>query len=165
MASVSGLDKQQRIHCRDRVVQAAELAWNNAATVHYTQGGKRWNGIRNNRDARLGLFPHYADCSSFVTWCLWNGLFLKYELPDIVNGHDWTAGFTGTLITHGRKILHADRVLRGDLVFYSPPPARHVAIVVGRKNGHPMVISHGSEGAPYYLKYDYRNVSQIRRYI
>jgi cell wall-associated NlpC family hydrolase len=163
MASVSGLTRDERIHCRDRVIQAAELAWQNAEDVHYTQGGKRWNGIRNNRDARLGKFPHWADCSSFVTWCLWNGMFLKYELPDTVNGLNWTAGNTGSLLQGGKKITDVEKVLRGDLVFYGSP--RHVSIVYGRKNGHPMVISHGSEGAPFYVRFDYRTVTQIRRYI
>lgn len=163
MASVSGLDLDARKHCRDRVVQAAELAWNNAATVHYTQGGKRWNGIRNNRDARLGTFPHWADCSSFVTWCLWNGLFLKYGKPDDVNGLGWKAGNTATLIQHGRRVDSPVDMLRGDLVFYGHP--RHVAIMVGRRNGHPMAVSHGSEGGPFYVRYDYRTVTQVRRYI
>ncbi|MFI7589927.1 CHAP domain-containing protein [Spongisporangium articulatum] len=168
MGSVSGLEGSQRRRARDRAVQAAELAWNNADDIRYTQDPRRWNGIRNNRDARLGKYPKWADCSSFVTWCLWNGLFLKYGLPDTVNGADWTGGYTGTLLDNGRKVADADKALPGDLVHYPPTGnwPRHVGIVVGRNSSdHLMVIEHGSDASPLHLKYDYRRVGQIRRYI
>jgi cell wall-associated NlpC family hydrolase len=56
---------------------------------------------------------------------------------------------------------------RGDLVFYakSGSTPSHVAIVVGRREGRPMVVSHGSESGPLYLPWDYRRVVQARRYI
>jgi hypothetical protein len=42
----------------------------------------------------------------------------------------------------------------------------HVTIVVGRQQGVPMVVSHGSEPGPFFVRYDYRSdVMQIRRYI
>ncbi len=111
----------------------------------------------------MAEFPNFADCSSFVTWCLWNGLFLRYGLPDTVNGQDWKAGFTGTLLDHGRRILEPGKALRGDLVFYDDPT--HVTIIVARVNGKPRVISHGSEVGPLNREFDYRPVIQIRRYI
>jgi len=43
----------------------------------------------------------------------------------------------------------------------------HTAIVVGKDaHGTPMVVSHGSEAGPFYLRYNYRNdVMGFRRYI
>jgi hypothetical protein len=168
MASVSGLDFNQRIRCRDRVVQAAELARANKAQVHYSQEPNRWDGINNRRNAKTGGFPRHADCSSFATWCLWNGLHLMYGLGDLVNGADWTAGFTGTMLDHGKRVRDEGNILRGDCVFYRPGGVNHVAIVVATKHqGHavPLVVSHGSEAGPLRLKYDYETPTQVRRYI
>jgi cell wall-associated NlpC family hydrolase len=39
--------------------------------------------------------------------------------------------------------------------------AEHVAVYVG--NG--MVISHGSEAGPFLLRWDYRPVNEVRRYL
>jgi hypothetical protein len=167
MASVSGLSRDQRIRCRDRVVQAALLALNHPTQVHYTMDGRRWSGIANHRNARLGQFPAHSDCSSFATWCLWNGLFLGFGLGDLVNGAGWTAGFTGTMLTHGKPVRHLANVRRGDCVLYgSGPPGKHVTIVVGKQGGVPVVVSHGSEPGPFHLRYDYRgDIMEIRRYI
>jgi hypothetical protein len=168
MPSVSGLSRDQRIRCRDRVVQAAKLALWHKAQVHYTQNlVQRWDGITNHRNAALGQFPTHSDCSSFATWCLWNGLRLKFGLGDIVNGLGWNAGYTGTMLQHGRIVRHASNALRGDCVFYGNAwPAEHVTIVVHLSNGVPMVISHGCELGPFYIPYNYgANIYQIRRYI
>ena len=168
MASYSGLNKDQRIRCRDRVVQAAMLAYNHKRSLHYTKGSRRWNGIANHRSARRGQYPYYADCSSLVTWCLWNGLYLSFKKKDIVNGAAWKAGFTGTLLNHGKRIAKVGNVLRGDVVLYWRPCTNgtHAAIVVKVVKGVPYVVSHGSESGPRYLRYNYRSdVMQIRRYI
>jgi hypothetical protein len=42
--------------------------------------------------------------SSFATWCLWNGLALRFGLGDIVNAAGWTAGYTGTMLEHGLPV-------------------------------------------------------------
>lgn len=167
MASVSGLNREQRIRARDRVVQAALLGFHHAPKIHYTQGPKRWEGIDKRLNARLGQFPTQADCSSFATWCLWNGLFLGFGLGDNVNGQGWAAGYTGTMLDHGKQVRSVTNAQRGDLVLYgSGPPGEHVTVVVAMKGGVPMVVSHGSEGGPYHVKYNYRSdVYQIRRYI
>jgi hypothetical protein len=166
MASVSGLSRDHRIRCRDRVVHAAKLALAHPTQVHYTQDGRRWDGIAKHRNSAHGQYPIYSDCSSFATWCLWNGLHLVYDIHDIVNGSNWKGGFTGTLRQHGRVVDDPSKALRGDLVHYGSGTGSHVTVVVGRENGHLMVISHGSEGGPYYTNYDYRpDVSHIRRYI
>lgn len=85
---------------------------------------------------------------------------------DVVNGANWKAGFTGTQVAHGRRIK-GGRLARGDLVFYanSGSTPRHVAICVGKRDGRAMVVSHGSESGPLYLRWDYRRVVQCRRYI
>jgi hypothetical protein len=91
MPSASGLSRDQRIRCRDRVVQAARLTLANKEHTHYTEGPLRWDGIKNRRNAEIGQFPEYSDCSSFATWCLWNGLVLRFGLGDVVNGAGWPA--------------------------------------------------------------------------
>jgi hypothetical protein len=165
--SVSGLDHDQRVRARDRSVQAAMLALHHAPQLHYTQGASRWEGIQERRSARLGQFPTHADCSSFATWCLWNGLALGFGVADVVNGANWSAGFTGTMLAHGKRVRRIAKVLRGDCVLYgNGPPGHHTALVVGVQDGRPMVVSHGSEAGPFFVAYDYRpDVMEIRRYI
>ena len=162
------LTKAQRTRARKRAVQAALLGYHNRSRIHYSQNGSlRWYGIDRHRNASQGEYPRTADCSGFTTWCLWQGLYLAYDKPDVVNGYHWRAGYTGTQIEHGRRVT-AGGMLRGDLVFYASRGSipTHVAICVGRRSdGRKMVISHGSESGPLYLPYDYRRVVQIRRHI
>jgi hypothetical protein len=168
MASVSGLSRDQRIRARDRAIAAALLALHHAPQVHYTQAAPRWEGINKRLNARLGQFPKNADCSSFATWCLWNALHIGFGLGDLVNGAQWTGGFTGTMLSHGKRVQDVGRVQRADCVIYgNSGTGEHTAIVVGRaKNGTPMVVSHGSERGPFFLPYNYRrDIMQIRRYI
>ena len=174
MPSVSGLSRQKRNRARERVVQAALLGLHNKDEVRYTdpfipsEAALRWDGIRNRRKARLGQFPRNSDCSSFATWCLWNGLFLPFGLDDVVNGQSWAAGFTGTMLDHGKRVRRVKNVRRGDCVLYGEEgtSGQHVTIVVGRQGGVPMVVSHGSDEGPFFLAFDYRDdVMQIRRFI
>ena len=167
MAAVSGLDRDQRAEARQATVEAALLGLNNISEVHYTQDSRRWEGIGNGRVAAKGKFPHHSDCSSFATWCLWNGLNLGFDVDDVVNGLDWSAGYTGTLLQNGKQVKRVENVRQGDLVLYGGEwPGSHVAIVVGRQDGVPMVVSHGSEEGPFFVRYDYRSdVMQFRRYI
>jgi CHAP domain len=167
MASVSGLSAEHRRKARQLAVQAAMLGYNNKGAVHYTQGSRRWTGINKNLRAAKGQFPRYADCSAYATWCVWNGL-IPYGVRDTVNALRWQGGFTGTMLKHGKRVQKIENVLPGDCVIYgkSGTNGKHTAIVVGRRNGVPMVVSHGSEGGPYYVKWNYRkDVMQIRRYI
>jgi cell wall-associated NlpC family hydrolase len=91
---------------------------------------------------------------------LWQGLG-HFHLADHVNGAGWRAGYTGTLLQHGKLVRYRKAI--GDLVIYgNGPPGKHVAIYVG----HGMVISHGSEAGPFHLPWNYRrDVMQTRRYI
>ncbi len=166
MPSVSGLGPGQRLRARERAVQAAVLTLNHAP-LDYSQDAKlRWDGIANRRNSRHGKFPKHADCSSFITWCLWNALFLQFGLGDLVNGQGWTGGYTGTMLDHGMQVQHLANLLRGDLIHYGEGTSAHVTMYVGRKDGVPQVIGWGGEGGPFASVYNYRNdVKQFRRYI
>lgn len=163
MSSVSGLSAPHRIRARDLAVRAAFLTLRHAPTVHYTQGPRRWDGINKDLKAYRNEYPRFADCSAFATWCLWNGLD-HYGVRDTVNGANWKAGYTGTMLSHGKEVKHRSNVLRGDCVLYGPKGSNgeHTAICVGGGK----VISHGSEAGPFLLPIDYRrDVMCIRRYI
>lgn len=169
MSSVSGLSLRHRIEARDRAVCAALLALRHSNEVHYTQGPKRWEGIAKECNARMGEYPRSVDCSSFATWCLWNGLRIPFGVRDVVNGAGWRAGYTGTMLAHGKPVAHRKNVQRADCVIYGPRGSvgHHTAIVVGRRSdGTIMAVSHGSENAPVYVPIDYRrDIMCIRRYI
>lgn len=165
----SGLTGRKKSKARSLTARAGDLAYRNRAAIHYTQGYRRWDGIRLKLKAYKHKFPRYADCSAFATWCLWNGLS-HYGVKDVVNGENWQGGYTGTMLDHGVVIHNPRHARRGDLVLYGPRGSNgeHVAIVrrlhpITRK---PYVYSHGSEEGPYYLPYDYRaDVMCIRRCI
>lgn len=156
----SKLKPRQRRNARRLAANAALLALRNAPAVHYTQGARRWEGIDQGDKAWRGRFPNYADCSSFYTWCIWNGLS-HYGVRDVVNGQKWRAGYTGTMLQHGVEV---DHLIVGDAVIYGPrgSTGRHVALYIGGG----FVISHGSEGGPYKVPVNYRaDIQSKRRYI
>jgi CHAP domain len=148
---------------RVRVVRSALLGRLHAAEVHYTSGPRRWDGITNRCRAHLGRFPRFADCSSYVTWCIWDALGGPNAGPDVVNGQSWKGGYTGTMKQNGRRVPRGLANARpGDLVLYGPGTGKHVTIVVGTDK----VVSHGSEAGPHLLKPDYRpDVAEVRRYV
>lgn len=158
--SVSGLSPQHAVKARDLTMQAAILGVVHSPQIHYTQGARRWDGIRLRKRAWRGEYPTYADCSAFVTWCLWCGL-THFHAHDHVNGQNWGGGYTGTLMEHGKQV-HSN-FQRGDLVLYGHGfPDEHVAIYVGGG----MVISHGSEIGPIKCSMRYRpDVQMVRRFI
>lgn len=168
MSSVSGLSAAHRAEARRRVYTAAMLGFRNRDQIHYTQTAARWQGIADTRKSQMGQYPNYADCSAFATWCIWNGIYVKFGVRDTVNGAAWKAGYTGTMLSHGKLVTHLASVKVGDCVLYGlrGTTGKHTAIVVGRKNSQIMVVSHGSEAGPFYLPYNYRSdVMCIRRYI
>ena len=155
-----GLNARDRIRARDLAIQAAALALRNNAAIKYEMDARRWDPIKRNRKAWRGEFGRFQDCSSFATWCLWNGLD-HFGVKDIVNGQTWRAGFTGTMLDHGQRVTRAN-ILRGDLLFYAKNGRiNHVTIYIGGG----MVISHGQEPGPVKVRMDYRPIVQIRRYI
>ena len=149
---------------RDLVVAAARLALEQRGRMTYSGPGtthipKRWQGIAE----RLlpPACPTYADCSSLASWCLW--VAREHGAAD-PSENSWSWGTTYSMIGHGRP-LTVSTALPGSLVFYNSP-STHVAIVVERLQGVPMVCSFGSQGGPYYARYDYRSdTSAVRDYI
>lgn len=156
--SVSGLSERHRKEAVNGALQAAVLGLHHAPAIHYTQGEARWQGIDRHRDASRGQFPNWADCSAFVTWCYWNGLYLRGHHSDIVNGQGWRAGYTGTLLQHGRA---ESSPIPGDAIIYGPGTGEHTALYTGGG----LVVSHGSEAGPMLIPWDYRGERRIRRYI
>jgi hypothetical protein len=158
--SVSGLGAEHRIKARDLAVEAAVLALHHAGAVHYTMGPRRWEGIARDLKAFQGEYPHFADCSAFFTWCLWNGLD-HFDVRDCVNGERWRGGYTGTLLTHGERVRGG--IVRADAAIYGTRfPGEHVALCIGGG----LVISHGSEAGPFKLPIHYRgDLLAVRRYI
>lgn len=135
------------------IVAAAMLGYQNRETIHYTQGSLRMQGVLS--QLRPPAFPHYADCSSFFTWC-----YYVAGAPD-PNGLGYNGeGYTGTLYQNGRPAQSIDR---GYAALYGPPTGAHVAIGVGGGR----VVSHGSEAGPYLLDTAaYRgDLHQIRSYL
>lgn len=107
--------------------------------------------------------PLTTDCSGFVTLCyLWGGA----RDP---NGNGYSgAGFTGTLLTHGRRIRKLRNALPGDLIIYGPAPGHHVVVVVER-GADPLCVSHGSEQGPGLVRHSDEAKAQpagfqVRRY-
>lgn len=167
MSSVSGLTAPHRTKARDLARRAALLGLHRAPSLHYTQGPDRFEGIAHRLKAFRGQCPHHADCSAFVTWCIWNGLD-HYGVRDTVNGAHWREGWTGTMVEHGKHVRRESNVLVGDAALYGDPVGRtgHTAIVVGHHHGRIVVVSFGSEAGPFLLDAHYRgDLRQFRRFI
>lgn len=147
---------------RERAVRAAMLGVGHCSNINYTQGPSRWEGIARGLRAHRGQYPRNADCSSFVTWCIWDALGGGKAGDDIVNGASWTAGYTGTQCSHG-KLVPLSRARPGDLVFYagSNGAVNHVAMLVAPGR----VVSHGSQPGPMLLDATYRPVKEVRSYL
>jgi len=146
---------------RERAVRAAMLGVKHRDQIIYTQNPPRWDGINRACRAFRGQFPRSADCSSFVTWCIWDALGGQKSGADRVNGANWKAGYTGTQISHGRRVSPQD-ARPGDLVFYgSGGQIGHVAILVDDNK----VVSHGSNPGPMVLAANYRPIVQVRSYL
>lgn len=167
----SSLSPKQKAVARAIARHAALVGLRNAAAMHYTQTASRWSGINQRKLSEKGQFPQFSDCSAFYTWCLWNALAVRFHQGDVVNGQKWQAGYTGTMLNHGTPIRDLSNVRWGDAVIYGTPGStgEHTALIthVGGKRGSNLkVVSHGSEGGPYWLPYNYRSdIMSIRRYI
>jgi peptidoglycan hydrolase-like protein with peptidoglycan-binding domain len=150
---VSQVDPKKIRGGRHKVVATAFVGYKNRAALHYTQDGRRMEGVR--QGIRPPKHPSWEDCSSFATWCYWAA-----GAPD-PNGLRFNGfGYTGTQVQHGKT---TNNPRPGDLVFYGGGSVpSHVAVYVG--NGK--VVSHGSEPGPYLLPIDYRSDrSQVRSYL
>jgi cell wall-associated NlpC family hydrolase len=156
-----------KLTARERAVRAAMIGYRHRDAINYTQDAvRRWEGISKGLRAGKGQFPSNADCSSFVTWCLWDALGGPDAGADIVNGAKWTAGYTGTQCGHGHEVS-INRAQPGDLAFYGPSRnnINHVTIVVAPGR----VISHGQQSGPLSLPMDYSrpggSLKFVRRYL
>lgn len=159
-----GISPANRGELRRVIMRAAKLGVAEHARMTYTEGPLRWSGITHECRSILGEVPPDSDCSAFATWCYWDASrWLK--LPDIVNGDNWLAGYTGTMVQHGVEIPLAD-AQQGDLVFYGEGIPFHVAIFAGRSalfDGGAQVVSMGRPGAPELVGVG--KPSQVRKYI
>lgn len=94
-----------------------------------------------------------TDCSGFATLC--------YKLAGCADpnglGYNGT-GFTGTLLQHGHSV---STPLPGDLVFYGPGDAFHVAVVV-EGGTDPLTVSHGQEKGPELVRVSQDNRQPVR---
>lgn len=158
------LNRHQRISARQNILQGAHLMLEHPGAIHYTMGAGRWEGLNHHYRVARGQYPKHGDCSSTATWMLWNALthaLKDLSITDVVNGARWQAGYTGTMVEHGRPLSKPTQP--GDCVFYGGGwPYHHVAVYLG--GGY--VFSHGSEGGPYKLPWRYRSdVRKVRRYI
>lgn len=120
---------------------------------------KRWEGIQ--KGIELPRVPKHADCSSLATWCLWNAREEGATDPSDPDDQSWSWGTTFSMEPNGKKVSVAE-ARPGDLVFYEG----HVTVIVERSQGIPYVVSFGSQGGPYYERYNYRNdVTSVKDYI
>ena len=127
---------------RDNIVAWAKWAAAHHDKFNYTEGPLRMSGI-----GKPGVLPVNADCSAFVTLCYnWAG-------ANDPNGMGYNhTGYTGTLLSHGKKIALKD-VLPGDVIVYGGGTGEHTALVVdvtGANANNPLTISHGQQGDPSY---------------
>jgi cell wall-associated NlpC family hydrolase len=128
---------------KQNIAAAAHVGYVNRDQIHYTQGSQRMVGV--SQEIHPPKFPHWADCSSFITWCYWAA---GARDP---NGRGYNGtGYSGTLLQHGTETKEA-RV--GDIVFYGHGRSdiNHVTVYVG--NGR--VVSHGQESGPQLFPIDY----------
>ena len=152
--SHAGLTPEQQRAARKVIVAGCEWMLGHAAEVHYTEGPQRWSALAQRLRISERRFLTYGDCSSTATWLLWNGLtHVVPGIGDIVNGENWTGGFTGTIARHG-QLIPADHAIKvGDLCLYGAPPSyEHVTVALGGG----LCFSHGSEAGPFKLHLDYR---------
>lgn len=164
------LNDKELAHAVRLGVRGALLGVHNAASIHYSQAPDRWEGIDHRLRSYKGQFPRHADCSSYVTWVLWDctrRFAEHFKDADFVNGQHWQAGHTGTLVHKGERVS-LDRLRPLDLVFYGDEGWRpeHVAVVVRGGDRHSaMVVSNGSEPGPFYLPVAYRTDIAVGKWV
>jgi cell wall-associated NlpC family hydrolase len=130
------LTREQRK--RARVVAVARWGAAHQPSIHYAET----RPIPLPPAGTLPALPLTTDCSGFATVC-----FRAAGAPD-PNGHGYDGqGFTGTLLTHGRRVSTPQP---GDVVVYGPRPGHHAAVVV-KAGRDPLTVSHGSEAGPLYI--------------
>ncbi len=129
---------------RDKVVACAHWGVEHEPQIHYKE----------TRPMPLSkTLPLTTDCSGFATLC-----YRDAGAPD-PNGLGYNGqGYTGTLLNHGVAVDHPQP---GDLVFYGPGTAYHVAVVV-EAGPDPLTVSHGEESGPEYVRVSQDNRQPVR---
>jgi cell wall-associated NlpC family hydrolase len=118
---------------RSKIVAYAEWGIRNAPRIHYAQ-------VRPIPVDQPRALPLITDCSGFVT--------LAYKdagAPDPNGNHYNGRGYTGTLMTHGRKVTKPQP---GDLIIFGEFPGHHVTIYMETWHGAWVTCSHGQEIGP-----------------
>lgn len=125
-------------------------------TFTYTEGPLRWSGITTNAHDFTMTHGFDCDCSAFDTW-LGKDATEWLKLRDFINGANWLAGYTGTMVLHGERV---DEPQPTDFCFYGEISVPyHVAMSVGSGR----VISMGRPGAPEIVELG--AATQFRRYV
>ncbi len=104
---------------RDQIVRWGKWGVINHSKFTYTEGPTRMEGVH-----KPGVLPWQGDCSAWVTCCYsWS------KAPD-PNGLNYDGeGYTGTLLSHGKKITLKE-ALPGDIVVFGPGTGVHAALIV-----------------------------------
>lgn len=159
----SGLTDPQAARARADLVLGCDMLLDHAPEVNYTEGPQRWSAISEGLRFAEGKYLTEGDCSSTVTWLLWNVLHTSFGLDDIVNGEDWKAGYTGTLAQHGKPVMWDTNVEIGDVILYGTAwPYVHCTMALSNSE----CFSHGSQAGPFRESIDYRpDRKMIRRFI
>lgn len=91
--------------------------------------------------------PMRTDCSGFATMAYKAG-----GAPD-PNGRKFDGlGFTGTLLSHGKRVAK-EHARAGDLVVFGPGTGHHVCVLLEDGNRpNPLLASHGQEAGPIAIR-------------
>lgn len=141
---------------RERIVQAGFFWFNKRGGIAYSQF----------RPMQVGKPPWSAsrwDCSGFYTVCCFAG-----GAPD-PNGRGYDGlGYTGTLMSRGRRVSSISQLKPGDAIFYgnarrapgfNAGDPSHVSLYVG----HGRVLSLGSYPMKHF-PFNYRSINHLRHY-
>jgi lysozyme family protein/peptidoglycan hydrolase-like protein with peptidoglycan-binding domain len=130
---------------RKRIVEWALWGVKNTTQIAYSQGSTRMAALLS-----PGALPLATDCSAFATLCY---AWAKAPNPNFSGAYSAAAGgYTGTLLSHCRRIPRA-AAKPGDLVVWTPPgDGSHVCIVVSG-GADPWLVSHGSDKGPLKLRF------------
>ena len=131
---------------RAKIVQLARWGIQNESQIRYQQL-RPVDGL--DRPHKL---PLHTDCSGFATLCY------KWADADDPNGGRFTGAYTGTMLTHCRRIPKS-AIKPGDLVVWGAYPGHHVALVL--EAGHdPLLCSHGQEKGPLAIRFSAESAYQ-----
>lgn len=93
------------------------------------------------------ILPMRTDCSGFAS--------IAYKVagaPD-PNGRKFDGlGYTGTLLSHGKRVAK-EHARAGDLVVFGPGTGHHVCVLLeDGHHGNPLLASHGQEAGPIAIR-------------